>query len=54
MQSPQMQEPGGWLQWEEYDNESAHTIKAHPDVESRAFDVLFRKFAALSTKTKPL
>lgn len=47
-------EPGGWLQWEEYDNETAHTIKAHAGAESSAFDELFLKFAALSRKTKPL
>ncbi|CAF9913560.1 hypothetical protein IMSHALPRED_001381 [Imshaugia aleurites] len=47
-------EPDGWLQWEEYDNETAHTIKAHPGADSSAFDALFQKFAALSRKTKPL
>ncbi len=47
-------EPGGWLQWEEFDNETAHTIKTHDSVSSASFERFFDAINKLGSNTNPL
>ncbi|KAI9722161.1 MAG: hypothetical protein M1828_004843 [Chrysothrix sp. TS-e1954] len=34
--------PGGWLQWEEYDNSADYVEKARPDIDTPALDLMLR------------
>ena len=36
------EEPGGWLQWEEYENRADYIAKANPKTDTLALDRLLR------------
>jgi SAM-dependent methyltransferase len=42
--------PGGWLQWQEYDNSELRTMTAYPELQPTALKAVLDEFKALQSK----